>query len=230
MSAPEAAALVARAAVEMTGALTKKSSGALRQQRYRERNKASQSVTQSADESVTNRNEGVTRDAQLEASQTVTNRNEVTLCDSASLSKKEKKESKKRERGSQIADGWKPDDARWAEAIDRLGSVARAEAELRKFTNHALSKGRVCKNWNAAWANWVDRALEWGSGNGNSNLRTNPAAGRATAREAEHVATMGGAALRYLQAGKAAGPSRDLPGGAGSAEVFDLGKRAENAR
>ena len=155
----------------------------------------------------------------------------------ASLSKEEKKEEievKKRERAekraSQLPTDWRPGEKQWQDAVVTLGSEDRAERELRKFTNHALAKGRTAKNWNAAWNNWVDRALEWENGNGNSNPRADTATGRATAREAQHVAQMGGAALRYLQESKAARQVGDLAGGAGTAEIFDFGPRAENAR
>lgn len=66
-------------------------------------------------------------------------------------------------------------------------------------------------------------------GNGSNYHRTDPAAGRATAREAHHVATMGGAALRYLQEGKSTGPRRDSPDGAGPAGGPDPHKGTENA-
>ena len=237
MAAAEAAGLVARAAVEMTGALTRKSSGAVRQQRYRERHKASQSVTLDNAVTVTNRNETVTRDAEPGASQSVTNRNEASQRDGVSLYKKEKeeiikKENKRESRATQLPEDWRPPAKHWEEAISILGDLDRAELELRKFKLHAADKGRLAKNWSAAWVKWALQAIEYGArnGNGNSNHRADPAAGRATAREAQHVAAMGGAALRYLQEGKSAGSSGDLSGGAGSAEVFDFGKRAENAR
>jgi hypothetical protein len=222
MNAADAAGLVARAGVEMTGALTKKSSNAVRQQRYRDRHA-----------SVTNRNETVTERNADKRNETVTNRNETVTRNAPSLSKEDKKEKKKREsaekRAAQLPDGWRPDEKHWAASAARLGSSERAERELTKFTNHALSKGRTAKNWNAAWANWVERAIDWG-GNGNaiSNHRTDTAAGRATARELDQVAAMGGAALRYLQERKSAGSGRPSPDGAGVAEIVDFGERAKN--
>jgi len=235
MDTAEAAGLVARAAVEMTGALTKKSAGASRQQRYRERNKASQSVTQEHQSSVTNRNESVTSLRPSEASPTVTKRNESVTSDAPSLSKEEKKEvikEKRESRATQLPDDWRPSPKHWDEAVAILGSSDRSELELRKFKLHAADKGRLAKNWNAAWVKWALQAVEYGvrNGNGASNHRADPAAGRATAREAQHVAAMGGAALRYLQEGKSAGPVGEVSSGSGSAEVFDFGKRAENAR
>jgi len=218
MDALDAAALLARSAVEMAGNAVPKSAGALRQQRYRQRNKTSQSVTQGDKE---------------EASQSVTNRNEGVTGDGASLSKEGKKESNKRERrGSQLPDDWRPDPKQWDEAIAILGSVDLAEKELRKFQLHAADKGRLAKNWNAAWVKWSLQAVEYGArnGHGTSNNRTDPAAGRATAREAQHVAAMGGSALRYLRESKSAGTGWESSDGADTAEIVDLGKRAENAR
>jgi hypothetical protein len=98
MDAAEAAGLVARAAVEMTGALTKKSSAAIRQQRYRDRNEASRRNGSECDESVTNRNETVTCYADDEPSRTVTERNESVTRDDRPLSSLENKNRKKGER------------------------------------------------------------------------------------------------------------------------------------
>lgn len=222
MDALDAAELVARAAVEMTAGVARKTPGAIRQQRYRERQQG-----------VTKRNESVTRYGEDGASQSVTKRNEVTDGDAASLSKEvskeDNKERKRERRGSQIPDGWRPDEPKWTDALARLGGAEVAERELRKFTNHALSKGRVCKNWGAAWNNWVDRALEWGSGNAASNNRTNPAAGRATAREAQLVTAMGNGALRYLEESRAARSDRVLSGDADAAGGLGAERRAKDA-
>jgi hypothetical protein len=123
MDAAEAAGLVARAAVEMTGALTKKSAGAARQQRYRERNKASHSNASDEAGSVTKRNESVTRDASPKASQTVTNRNEsvtplrsdetrISYFPSSSKNLSVKEESKKerisKKRNAPLPESWMP--------------------------------------------------------------------------------------------------------------------------
>lgn len=224
MDAAEAAGMVARAAVEMTGALTKKSANATRQQRYRDRHAG-----------VTNRNETVTNRNAPERNETVTNRNETVTRNAPSLSKEEKKEvikEKRESRATQLPHGWRPDPKHWDEAVAILGSTERTELELRKFQLHASDKGRLAKNWGSAWVKWAIQAIEYGARNGNrvSNHRPDPAAGRATARETQHVAVMGSAALRYLQEGKSAGTGREAPDGAGSAEVLDFGKRAENAR
>lgn len=226
MDASEAAGLVARAAVEMTGALTRKSAGAKRQQRYRERNKASQSVTRDDEQKRNEASQSVTALRCDEASQSVTKRNESVTRDDASLSIERKKEEIRKEkresaRGSQLPTGWRPDPESWADAIAVLGSEQRAEYELGKFTDHALEKGRVAKNWNAAWRNWTKRAVEFGGKNGNaiSSYRTDPGAGRATAREAQHVASVGDAALRYLRQSKPAGPDRETSRDFGFASV-----------
>jgi hypothetical protein len=129
-----------------------KSPGSIRQQRWRDRNKASQSVT---------------KETPVEASQSVSKRYESVTGDAASLSKiesnKEKKE--KRESGaSQLPEGWRPEASSWMESVSVLGSDSQAEYELRKFANHASEKGRLAKNWNAAWRNWATRAVEYAGG------------------------------------------------------------------
>lgn len=233
MDASEAAGLVARAAVEMTGALTRKSAGAKRQQRYRERNKASQTVTRDDDENRNETSQSVTSLRSAETSQSVTNRNESVTRDAASLSieKKEeiKKEKRESTRGTQLPSGWRPDAESWADAIALLGSEQRAEYELKKFTDHALEKGRVAKNWNAAWRNWTKRAVEFGGKNGNAivGYRADPAAGRATAREAQHVASVGDAALQYLRQSKPTGSDREAPGDFGFAGFPHADSRAK---
>jgi hypothetical protein len=155
MHPADAAVLLAKALAEMAT----KSPGARRQAAYRERHKASQS------------------DVPLRPtapSQSVTNRNEVTLCD-APLSKKERKkeerEPRARARASQLPEGWHPGEKAWQAAEARLG--VRAVGELEKFKNHAADKGRVSKNWDAAFRNWVDRALDYvmGSPRGTPNGR-----------------------------------------------------------
>jgi hypothetical protein len=146
----EASEIVALAVA--AGAATsayRKSAGAVRQKRYRESLKG-----------VTKRNESVTPLRSDERNESVTNRNESVTRDAASLSKSNKIE-RKRERGTQLSDGWRPSDTAWRSAVDRVGEQ-RAEIELVKFRNHAADKGRVSKNWDAAFRNWIDRAIEYG--------------------------------------------------------------------
>lgn len=244
MEAAEAAGLVARAAVEMTGALTKKSSGAARQQRYRERNKASLTVTPEPQQSVTNRNESVTSDAAQEASQSVTKRNEASQSDGAAnppltyfltseeKNLSEKKESKKervrKKRDAPLPVDWQPSAHAFVVAADHGVSVPAVE---QIFRDYLKSSGKLYADYDAAFYNFLRNQKKFnGHGNGTSNHRADPAAGRATARETQHVATMGRAALLYLQESKSAGQGGNLPGSAGPAGVVDFGKRAENAR
>jgi hypothetical protein len=72
---------------------------------------------------------------------------------------KDKKESKK-DRGSQLAEAWKPDEVRWTAACRKLG-VEGAERELNKFTSHHRAKGTVFKNWNFAWDKWLLNSEQW---------------------------------------------------------------------
>jgi hypothetical protein len=150
MDAIDAASLVARASVEMTAG-TGRSSNAERQQRYRDRNK-----------SVTKRNETVTERNANEQVETVTNRNEsvtnrnVVTPPSIVLDKK----LEKKDRGSQLPEGWKPDDVRWTAACRKFG-VDGAERELNKFTSHHRAKGTVFKNWSFAWDKWLLNSADW---------------------------------------------------------------------
>lgn len=147
----EASTLLARAAVEMTAVVIKKSPGARRQEAWRERNKASQNVSPRHDD---------------EASQNVSNRNKASQCNAASLSieKKDTEKKGKREstKASQLPEGWLPDEPVWKATVDRIG-LDRCNGEFTKFKNHAADKGRVSKSWNAAWRNWVDRAVDYGN-------------------------------------------------------------------
>lgn len=173
LSVAEAGEIIATAfAAGVASSVYRKSPGALRQEKWRERLKASQ-----RNASETPKNERV------EASQSVSNRLKASQRDAASLSKEEKKEEikLKREsaRASQIPTAWRPDDPVWNETVEILGSQQRAEYELKKFTDHALEKGRTAKNWNAAWRNWARRSVEYGGRNGHgvSQARTVGAAG-----------------------------------------------------
>ena len=235
MDVAEAASLVARAAVEMTASISRKSTGAIRQKKYRDRNKASR---------VTSRSEPV--ETQMEASQTVTNRNEsvtrygggentplilpsLNLEEGLSEKKESKKERVPKKRNGPLPENWQPP-GRAFEVASELGlAVPPIEA---RFRDYLKSSGRLYADHDAAFCNFIRMTPKFGGGNhGNavSNNRADTAAGRATAREAQHVAVMGGAALRYLQESKSAGSSGDLSGGPGPAEVFNVGKRTEKA-
>src|SRR6185369_5121360 len=109
MDPVDAASLVAAAAMELSANSSQKTAAAIRQQRYRDRNKRNESVTnrngEDAVSSVTNRNE------------TVTNRNGVT---SPSISLETNKE--KKDRAAQIPETFKPDEVRWIAACRKLGA------------------------------------------------------------------------------------------------------------
>lgn len=185
MNAAEAAGLVARAAVEMTGALTKKSSGALRQQRYRERNKASQGDARSEGEGVTKRNESVTRDAQAEASQTVTDRNEsVTslrsdetpisfLLPTSEKILSEKKESKKerapKKRNAPLPDDWTPTVHAYQVAEENGVNVQIVE---QIFRDYLKSSGKLYADYDAAFYNFLRNQRKFGGNNGTSQNRS----------------------------------------------------------
>lgn len=151
MDPEEATQIVAEIFAAGVANVASKSTNAERQKRYRERKKT-----------VTNRNETVTERNAPTVTETVTKRNETVTTLHPPLSKSNSSKEKKGEgRATQMPDGWRPDPDRWAAAVETLGSADRAERELRKFTNNAAATGKVFKKWNAAWNNWVDRALEW---------------------------------------------------------------------
>jgi hypothetical protein len=159
MNAAEAAGLVARAAVEMTGALTRKSAGAARQQRYRERNKASQRDGLGMTESVTNRNETVTRDAQQESSQTVTKRNEGVTRDAVPLSTtKTDIENRKDKRGARLPPDWTPSDADRAYARSLGWTDEQIDREAEDFRDYWIARpgaGGLKLDWPATWRKWI---------------------------------------------------------------------------
>jgi hypothetical protein len=244
MDAAQAAGLLARAAFEMAGSMTRKSSGATRQQRYRERNKASQSVTRDGDENRNETSQSVTSLRSGQASQTVTNRNESVTSDAAPDSpltyledKKEdlaiKKESKKervlKKRDAPLPDNWVPPSRAFPLAESLGVSVAAVES---RFRDYLKANGKLYADYDAAFCNFIRNTPKFGGGNNVqsiSNYRTDPAAGRATAREAQQVATVGSAALRYLKEGNAARSGGGSPSGANSAGLLDLRPGAKNA-
>jgi hypothetical protein len=149
----DAAALVARAAVEMTVSTGGKSAGALRQQRYRERNKASQSVTErnedEASPTVTKRNENVTplRPVETHISYLLT---------SSSNSLPEKKESKKerqpRKRNAPLPDDWAPS-LRAFQLAEQCGQNVQIVEGI--FRDYLKSSGKLYADYDAAFNNFI---------------------------------------------------------------------------
>lgn len=145
LSIGEASSIIAEAvAAGAASAAYRRSPGAVRQERYRERHKASQS-----DAPVTPE---ISEEDRHKASQSVTS--------NAALSIVNNKKEKRERRATQLPDGWRPGEEQWAFACKALGDE-KAQRELRKFSNHAAQNGRTVKNWNAAWNNWIERAVEW---------------------------------------------------------------------
>lgn len=166
MEPAEAAALLALAAFDMTG--ERKSSAALRQQRYRERNKTSRRHAVQDEPGVTERNESVTRDAGDEASRTVTNRNEsVTslrqdeIRISYLLTSKEeclpkkvvsKKDAVKRKRNAPLRDDWTPNEHAYRVAEQHGVSVQIVE---QIFRDYLKSSGKLYADYDAAFYNFL---------------------------------------------------------------------------
>jgi DNA-binding MarR family transcriptional regulator len=59
---------------------------------------------------------------------------------------------------------WMPSPEAQQRAIEELGSVERATAELAKFRDYYLAKGVEHRDWDATWRNWVRRAIEYVGG------------------------------------------------------------------
>jgi hypothetical protein len=144
-----------------------------------------------------------------------------------SIKQESKKERVSKKRSGILPENWQPP-ARAFEVAAELGlAVPPIEA---RFRDYLKSSGKLYADHDAAFCNFIRMTPKFGGGshgNAVSNNRTDPAAGRATARETQHVANMGGAALRYLQRGEPAGTGRGTSAGADTAEVFDFKSRAE---
>jgi hypothetical protein len=243
MDAASAAGLVARAAVEMTGVLTKNivpsmstglSTGQGGENRALEKRRAWDRDRK--------RREREARKASdiASANSTGFHRTSTGLPPENAdvfLTVEDKKEGlsvgKERKKGSRLLSGTRVSDEQRTAAIECGCPPDRVDAVWTEFVDYwsDIPGQKGCKlTWNGTWRNRVKQIFGKANGNGTSNHRADPAAGRATAREAQHVAAMGGAALRYLQEGKSAGSGGETSSGPGSAEVFDFGKRAENAR
>lgn len=248
MDAADAAGLVARAAVEMTVVVNAKSAGAIRQQRYRERNKASPSVTLVTDQNVTQRNEAspnVTPETTPNASQTVTKRNEASHSNDAAnpsltyllpihdsgLSEKNgsKKERSSKKRNAPLPENWTVPHR----AIQIAAELGLAIEPIEgRFRDYLAASGKLYADYDAGFCNFVRNTPNFNGGNrgqGISNYRTDPGPGRATSREALQLAAMGRGAANRLEEGAAARRGGDPSGDTGTAEVFDLRRRTENA-
>ena len=66
------------------------------------------------------------------------------------------------ERGTRLADGWKPNDEGRAFAVEKLGNTD-ARKEFRKFQNYWIAKPGAASrkvDWDRTWLNWVITAAE----------------------------------------------------------------------
>ena len=157
MDTAEAAALVALAVAE--GSIQKRSSGAERTARWRER-KASQSVTE--------RHTVTTGSERHKPSQTVTNRHNVTQLslsiDSSTVVKgkeeKKEREPRRKPRGALPAD-FKLTDAMRQLALDRGVPAAKIPADFDRFCDYHRSKGTLSADWMASWRTWADRSVQY---------------------------------------------------------------------
>jgi hypothetical protein len=152
------------------------------------------------------------------------------------LSKEEKKERAKPGRGEKLPPDAKPTAEHYEQGL-ALGFgrdwVDQQFEDMRIWarTNEHRAVARK-SDWGLTFTGWMRRNAKEArarNGNGTSNPRTDTAAGRATAREAQHVATMGGAALRFLQDGKSGGAGRGIPDDPNASGIPDAIQGAKNA-
>jgi hypothetical protein len=161
----------------------------------------------------------------------------ISFLGTKEVSKEEKKERAKSGRGEKLPPDAKPTADHYEQGL-ALGFgrdwVDHQFEDMRIWarTNEHRAVARK-SDWNLTFTGWLRRVAKdakgRSNGNGTSDNRANPAAGRATAREAQHVATMGGAALRFLQDGKSAGAGRGIPDGPDVAGGPDPIQGAKNA-
>lgn len=229
----DASTLVARAAVEMTSIVIRKSPGAKRQERWRERNKPSQNVS---------------RDVEKLASRNVSNRLETSQCNGTEKSpltsllssdhnnQTEKKESKK-ERSPKKRDGplppdWKPPDRSIALAAEHGASVPQVEAI---FRDYLASSGKRYADYDAAFCNFVRNQKNFTGGRNGERPHRNRAASpggagsTAATRETDFVTAVGNGALNYLEKRASARQGGAPSGGgdvAGEHDDFDLAEDA----
>jgi uncharacterized protein YdaU (DUF1376 family) len=72
-------------------------------------------------------------------------------------------------RGSRLPADWQPVLTPKAQATVAAWPAGMLERELTKFRNHAADKGRLSKDWQAAFRTWIDNADDW---NRNDRNRT----------------------------------------------------------
>jgi hypothetical protein len=238
MDAAKAASLVARAGVEMTGEITSKLVSSMSTGLSTGRGDANRAIeNRRAWDRDRKRRQREAKSAS--ATSTGIHRTSTGLPpDTAEvcLTEEEKKEGlsreKERKKGSRLLVGTRVSDEQRAIAIECGCPPDRVDALWAEFVDYwsDIPGQRGTKlTWTGTWRNRVRQIFGKTNGQAISTYRTDPAAGRATAREAQQVAIMGGAALRYLQDGMSAGTDRGVSGRPGPAEVVDLKKRTENA-
>lgn len=159
LSIGEASSIIAEAvAVGAATAAYRKSPGAIRTERWREkqRHKTSQNVTE--------------RHAD-EPSQNVTNRHKPSQCDAPNVSPIEernikntsRRNSDRASRGTRIDPNWSPTMAEREFAIAEglsTSEINREAARFRDYWKGRAGAGGVKLDWSATWQNWIRTAAE----------------------------------------------------------------------
>ncbi|WP_273679048.1 helix-turn-helix domain-containing protein [Erythrobacter fulvus] len=75
----------------------------------------------------------------------------------------------KSKRAAKLPDDWQPILTDRSKHIVAGWPPGKFEHELRRFADHAADKGRVSKDWQAAFRTWIDKADEWMKRNGRAS-------------------------------------------------------------
>ena len=87
----------------------------------------------------------------------------------------EKPKRKPAKRSAQLSDDWKPQPQATAPLALIGWESARIGFEVDKFRDHAKATGRTAKDWDAAFRNWVRKAMEFSQARGTSTPGGPPA-------------------------------------------------------
>lgn len=238
MDAAYAAGLLARAGVEMTGALTRNMStgtsgrNPVESPEYRALEKR-RAWDRERKRKERDENRASANSTGLPPVSTGKSGGNADVCPTEEEKKEGLSVGKERKKGSRLLSGARVSDENRASAIECGCPPDRVDAVWTEFVDYwsDIPGQKGCKlTWSGTWRNWVKRLFgKSGNGHGIINHRTDSAAGRATAREANAVTAVGSAALQYLKESQSARSIGSAPGRAGPSEGSGSGNGAKNA-
>lgn len=161
-----------------------------------------------------------------------------TSSDTASLLREDKKHAevevkkeRSKSRGSKLPSDWRPKDFHYARGAKKGMSRAAVDEladSMRVWCGANANKSVTTKaDWDLTFTGWIGR--EKFVGNGINGTHANTAAGRATAKETNLVASLGRGAITSLGQNNAGRRDGQTPGSHGAAVVHDFEQRTKNA-